>query len=437
MPRSRRRDAPWRVLACRLPVVCLLAATPAFPEGDAEPRETRVAAPASWAAVIEQESVFDALEYRFVGPVGNRVPAVVGVPGDLLVYYAGAASGGVWKSTDGGHGWQPIFDDQPVASIGALAVSPSDPNVVWVGTGEAFIRSNISMGDGVYRSTDAGKTWRHAGLEESGRIPRIVAHPEDPDVAYVAALGHAYGPQPQRGVFRTRDGGTTWDHVLFVDEDTGASDLVMDPNNPRILFAGTWQLEMNTFGRTSGGHGSGLWTSRDGGDSWQRLEGSGLPSPPWGKVALGMSKDDSRRVYALIETSSNRDFAPVEDYAGTLWRSDDGGESWTMINADNTLHQRPLYYSRLLPAPDDADEVHFMAVQQSRSLDGGKSIEADNSGWDHHDIWIDPENPGRMIVGHDGGISLSLDRGENWWKPQLPIAQMYHVAVDRQVPYLL
>ena len=381
--------------------------------------------------------LFHRLKLRHVGPVGNRVPAVVGVPGDPLTYYVGAASGGIFKSRDGGHSWHPVSDHMPSSSIGALAVAPSDPNVVWAGTGESFIRSNISIGDGIYRSTDAGETWEPRGLEATGRIARVVVHPDDPDVVYVAALGHGYVPQKDRGVFRTRNGGVDWERVLFVDTDTGCSDLVMDPNNPRILFAGMWDFEMSTFSRTSGGPGSGLWTSRDGGDTWHRVTGNGLPEPPWGKIGLSMSAADSRRLYALIETSSNRDFAELETYQGTLWRSDDRGSSWTMVNADNTLHQRPLYYTRLLAAPDDADEVHFMAARQSRSLDGGKSSEVRNSGWDHHDIWIDPQQPDRMITGHDGGVSISWNRGETWFKPQLPIAQMYHVAVDDQIPYFL
>ncbi len=383
------------------------------------------------------DDFFDALEYRFVGPLGNRVPAVVGVPGDPLTYYVGAASGGIFKSEDGGHSWRPIFDDMPSASIGALAVSPSDPNVVWVGTGEAFIRSNVSIGDGVYRSTDAGITWQHVGLSASGRISRILTHPEDHRVAYVAALGHGYGPQEERGVFKTTDGGETWEKVLFVDAETGCSDLVMDPNNPRILFAGMWDFEMSTFSRTSGGPGSGLWRSKDAGKTWERLTGQGLPEAPWGKIGLTMTAADSRRLYALIETNTNRDFADLDAYQGTLWRSDDRGDSWTMVNDDNTLHQRPLYYTRLLAAPDDADEVHFMAARQSLSLDGGRTSYVRDSGWDHHDMWIDPLQPDRMITGHDGGISISWNRGETWFKPQLPIAQMYHVAVDDQIPYFL
>jgi photosystem II stability/assembly factor-like uncharacterized protein len=381
------------------------------------------------------EETFKALDFRHIGPVGNRVPAVVGVPGDANTYYFGAASGGVWKSSDGGHSWKPIFDDQKVQSIGALAIAPSDANVIWAGTGEAFLRSNISMGNGVYRSTDAGATWTHLGLEKTGRVSRIVVHPLDPDIAWVAALGHCYGPQQDRGVFKTKDGGKTWQKVLFVDGNTGISDLVIDPTNARILWAGAWQIEINTWSRQSGGPGSGLYTSRDGGLTWKKVEKKGLPDFPWGKVALTISAADPKKIYALIETSSNQEFAPFEDFQGVLWRSDDGGVSWKMINADNTLAQRPLYYSRALAAPDDADEVHFMAVQQSRSKDGGVSIAENNSGWDHHDIWIDPTLPNRMIVGHDGGVSISTDRGKSWHKPQLPIAQMYHVEVDDEIPY--
>ncbi|MEM1180309.1 MAG: sialidase [Acidobacteriota bacterium] len=378
---------------------------------------------------------FQSLSFRHIGPLGNRVSAVVGVAGDPKTYYAGAATGGVWRSRDGGHGWRPIFDATGAASIGALAVAPSDAQVIWAGTGEAFIRSNVSIGNGVYRSTDGGETWHHRGLEDSGRIARILVHPSRPGVAWAAVLGHGYGPQEGRGVFKTKDGGRTWRHVLSVNAETGASDLVIDPQNPRHLFAGTWQFSMDGSGRTSGGPGSGLWRSRDAGETWTRVAGGGLPSSPWGKVGLAQSAEDPRRVYALIETSSNRDFAASEPYAGTLWRSTDGGAGWKMVNASNALHQRPLYYSRVVAAPDDADEVHFMAVAHLRSLDGGVSVDSLGSGWDHHDMWIDPLDPDRMIVGHDGGVSISIDRGENWYRPQLPIAQMYSVEVDDEVPY--
>ena len=382
------------------------------------------------------DGFFEDLPYRHIGPVGNRVSAVVGVPGDANVYYIGAASGGIWKTVDGGVHWDPVFDDQPAQSIGALAIDPTNPNVVWAGTGEAHIRSNVSIGNGVYKTTDGGKSWSHMGLAESGRISRIVIHPRNPDIVFVAVLGHLYGPQETKGVFRTTDGGESWERVLFVDENTGASDVIMDPNNPEILFAGTWQMIIWTWGRQSGGEG-GLFRSKDGGDTWERLEGNGLPHPPLGKIVVGMSPDDSDRVYALIETNSNRDFAPLEDHQGVLWRSDDGGETWRMVNADHTLVQRPNYYSRVVVAPDDRDEVHFLATRHSTSLDGGLTVQRGSAGGDNHDMWIDPLIPDRMVVGHDGGVSISTTRGESWFRPSLPIAQMYHVYTDNQVPYFV
>ena len=385
----------------------------------------------------EEDKTFAQLEYRHIGPVGNRVSAVVGVPGDPNIYYFGSASGGAFKTTDGGVHWKPIFDDQPVASIGSMAIAPSDPNVVWVGTGEAKIRSNISVGAGIYKSTDAGKNWKLTGLEKTGRIGRIVIHPDNPDIVLAAALGHCYGPQEERGVYRTADGGETWDRVLFVDENTGASDLVMDPNNPRILFAGTWQMQIWTWGRQSGGPGSGLYKSTDGGLSWKKLTEKGLPKPPWGKVALAMTPRDSNRIYALIETNVHGDFDELDEHQGVLWRSDDGGNSWKLINSDHTLVQRPHYYSRLVAAPDDANEVHFMAMRHTTSLDGGVTIFQNDAGGDNHDMWIDPLIPDRMVVGNDGGIHISTTRGESWLRPRIPTAQMYHVYTDNQIPYFV
>ncbi len=383
------------------------------------------------------DGFFDELEFRHIGPMGNRVIAVVGEPGNPNVYYVGAASGGVWRSTDGGHSWEPVFDDQDVSSIGSLALAPSDPNVLWAGTGETFIRANISLGNGIYRSTDRGDTWEHRGLDATGRIGRVVIHPRDPDVVYACALGHTYGPQEERGVYRTRNGGETWERVLFVDPNTGCADIVMAPSNPRILFAGMWQIDVKTWGRTSGGPGSGLWVSRDGGDTWEQLEGNGLPTPPLGKIGLGMSADDPDRVYALIETSSNDDFAPSDPYQGTLWRSDDGGRKWEMVNASNDLAARWLYYTRLSVSPADADELYFNAPGHFTSLDGGRTHARTrpSPGFDHHVMWIDPEDPDRMISGHDGGVSISTNHGRSWYRPQLPIAQMYHAHVDDRIPY--
>ena len=379
---------------------------------------------------------FASADYRHVGPVGNRVSAVVGEPGNGNVYYVGAASGGVFKSEDAGHSWRPVFDGQAAQSIGALAVAPSDPNVVWAGTGEAFIRSNVSIGNGVYRSTDGGESWTHMGLDETGRVGRIAIHPDNPDIVFVAATGHLYGPQEERGLFRTEDGGTTWERVLFSGVNSGAVDVVMNPANPRIMFAATWQMQMWTWGRESGGPESGLWMSRDAGDTWTRLEGNGLPRGTMGKIGLGVSADNPDRVFALIETNSNRNFEPLDDHEGTLWRSDDGGARWTMVNADHALAQRPLYYSRMAVAPDDADEVHFMSTVYTKSLDGGVTFSSIFGG-DNHDMWIDPLLPDRMIIGNDGGVRISTNRGRNWYQPLLPIAQMYHVYTDTKVPYNL
>jgi photosystem II stability/assembly factor-like uncharacterized protein len=390
---------------------------------------------------------YEKLRFRHIGPVGNRTISVAGIPGDEKTYYAGAASGGIWKTEDAGLSWKPVFDDQPVHSIGSLAVAPSDPQVVWAGTGETFIRSNVSIGNGVWKSTDAGASWKHVGLESTGRIGRLVVDPRNADVVYAAALGHGYTPQKERGIYRTRDGGKTWELVLFVDENTGASDLVMDPSNPRVLFAGMWQIAIHTWGRESGGPGSGIYVTRDGGDTWKRLEGHGLPKPPVGKIALCMTPRDSRRVYALIETA---DGVPTEGESdnvdnGELWRSSDLGESWKLVNYDRDLSGRSAYYSRCAVSTDDADEVYFLAASFSRSLDGGVSSESAGPrstdftapGWDHHDMWIDPTRADRMAVAHDGGVSISENRGKSWLKVQLPIGQMYHATVDNQVPYFV
>jgi photosystem II stability/assembly factor-like uncharacterized protein len=383
-----------------------------------------------------------ALKWRFIGPLGNRTIAVAGVPGNPQVYYVGAASGGIFKTTDGGTTWAPVFDEQPVSSVGALAVAPGDSNVVWAGTGETFIRSNISIGNGVYRSTDAGKTWAHLGLEKTGRIGRIVVDPRSADVALVCALGHAYGPQAERGVFRTPDGGKTWERTLFVDENTGCSDLAMDPANPRLLYAGTWQLEIHTWGRTSGGAGSGLFQSRDGGATWKRLTGKGLPEPPLGKVAVAIAPSRPSRVYALIETGDGVPFPGWKDHkgqTGQLWRSDDGGESFKLMSSDRQLRGRTHYYTRHAVAPDNEDEVYFLTAAFAKTLDGGQTIldvkDNDAPGGDHHDMWIDPTNGDRQAVAHDAGISLTVNRGRTWSRIQLPVAQMYHVAVDNEIPY--
>lgn len=379
------------------------------------------------------------LRYRYIGPVGNRVIAAMSVPGDPNVYYAGAASGGIFKSTDGGVHWEPIFDGQPVSSVGSLAIAPGDPNLIWAGTGETFIRSHISVGAGIYKSGDAGKTWTLMGLEKTGRIGRVVIDSHNSDIVFACALGHAYGPQPERGVFRTTNGGKSWEQVLKVDENTGCSDLAMDPNNPRILIAGMWQLEMHTWNRTSGGPGSGLYKSSDGGATWKHLTRNGLPDPPLGKIAVAMTRRDSNRVFALIETGDGVPWEGKPTQKGQLWRSDDAGEHWILMSSDRQLAGRAAYYTRCTVSPDNENEIYFMTAAFSRSLDGGRTLTDLQAlpGGDNHDLWIDPMNGDRMMVANDSGVSISVNRGRTWNRVQLPVAQMYHVTVDNRIPYFV
>jgi photosystem II stability/assembly factor-like uncharacterized protein len=375
----------------------------------------------------DQAAKPEGLRFRFLGPAaGNRIAAIVGVPGNPGVYYAGASSGGVWKTTDAGLNWKPIFDGQPVAAIGALALAPSDSSIVWAGTGEAWaIRDIDVMGDGVYKSVDAGKTWSHAGLPETGRIARIVVHPKNPEVVFVCAVGRTTGPQQERGVFRTTDGGRSWARVLFVDEGTGCSGLSMDPNDPNTLFAGTWQVEMHTWAMFSGGPGSGVFVSRDGGSKWTRIEGHGLPKSPVGKIDVAVAPTNSSRVYALIQTRDQ----------GSLWRSDDGGESWRVVNWQRGLVGRAGYYIRLAVSPVNEDEVLVADSSFWRSTDGGVTFQETDWSGDSHDIWYDPLNADRFAITDDGSVVITTDHGRSFMRPLLPIGQMYHVAVDNQVPY--
>ncbi len=397
------------------------------------------AAAAPFAQAQISSDLLGQVNYRYIGPVGNRVIAAASVPGDTNVYYAGAASGGIFKSSDAGIHWEPIFDHEDVSSVGSLAIAPTDPNIVWAGTGETFIRSHISVGQGIYKSLDAGKSWHKMGLEQTGRIGRVLIDPHNPDVVFACALGHAYGPQPERGVFRTGDGGRSWQQVLKVDESTGCSDIVMDPNNSHILFAGMWQLEMHTWNRTSGGPGSGLYKSTDGGLTWRHLTGHGLPNSPLGKIAVAMSKKNSSRVYALIETGDGIPYEGKPASRGELWASDDGGDNFRVVSYDRSLAGRAAYYTRCAVEPDNENEIYFMTSAFSRSLDGGKTLTdmAQLPGGDNHDMWIDPTNGDRMMVANDSGISISVNRGRTWNRVQLPVAQIYHVTVDNQIPYFV
>jgi photosystem II stability/assembly factor-like uncharacterized protein len=369
----------------------------------------------------------DQFRFRFIGPaVGNRVAAIVGVPGDTSTWYAGAASGGVFKSTDGGNNWQPVFDSQPVAAIGALAVAATDPNTVWAGTGEGWaIRDSDVAGDGVYKSTDAGRTWTNMGLAETGRIGRVVIDPKNAENVFVCALGRMTGPQQERGVYRTTDGGKNWERVLFADEKTGCSGLSMDPHNSHVLFAGMWQVEMHTYGEYSGGPGSGVYVSRDGGTKWTKIEGRGMPRPNVGKIDVAVAPTDSNRVYALIQTADQ----------GSMWRSDDGGESWRVVNWDRALIGRAGYYIRLAVGTGSADEVLVSDSAFLHSVDGGETFRTVPWGGDNHDIWIDPTNPDRFAISDDGGINITTVHGRGFHRVQLPVGQIYHVAVDNQVPY--
>jgi photosystem II stability/assembly factor-like uncharacterized protein len=401
---------------------------------------------------LDPSTTLSAMRYRHIGPVGNRTTAIAGIPGDANVYYAGAASGGIWKTVDGGVHWTPLFDDKDVSSIGALAVAPSNANVVWAGTGESSIRSHISLGNGVYKSTDAGRTWTKMGLDSTGRIGRIVIHPSNPDIVFVAAQGHSYGPQQERGLFRTTDGGRSWQRVLFVDEHTGAIDVVMHPNDPRTLFAATWQLVIRTSGRESGGPGSGIHVSRDGGTTWTRLRGNGLPRHDVGKIGLAISRSNPNRVYALIETGDGVPWKGRPTDNGELWRSEDGGSTWRVVSYDRNLACRQPYYTRMVVSPDNPDETYFLCATFLYSTDGGVTARPTVRGlgvaqrrgadsvlpapaWDHHEMWIDPTNANRMAVASDGGVSVSTTRGRSWLFAQLPIAQMYHVTADNRVPY--
>jgi photosystem II stability/assembly factor-like uncharacterized protein len=369
----------------------------------------------------------DTLAFRFIGPRdGNRIAAIAGVPGDPSTYYAGAASGGVWKTTDGGIRWQPVSDMLAVTAIGALAVAPSDPSIVWAGTGEAWaVRDSDVIGDGIYKSMDSGKTWTHMGLDETGRIGRILVHPTDPQTVFVCAAGRITGPQPEKGVYRTTDGGAHWDRVLFVDEHTSCSGLSMDAKNPRTLIAGMWQVEMHPWAELGGGPSSGVYISHDAGTTWKKVDGRGMPKPPAGKIDVAIAPSDSNRMYALIQTADQ----------GSLWRSDNGGESWRVVNWDRGLIGRAGYYIRIAVSPENEDEVLVSNSAFWHSVDGGQTFQSVNWGGDNHDIWIDPKNADRFVITHDAGASITTQHGRSIQRVVLPIGQMYHVATDNQIPY--
>lgn len=375
-----------------------------------------------------EDKPFKGMKYRLIGPFrGGRSLTAAGIPGDPTTYYFGATGGGVWKSTDGAMTWSPVFDKEGSGDIGSLAVANSDHNTIYVGTGEACIRGNISHGDGVYKSLDAGKTWKNIGLRDTRAIGKVIINPTNPDIVFVAALGHPYGPNTERGIFRSTDGGKTWEKVLYKDENTGGIDIAFDPHNSNVLFAALWQARRTSWSMSSGGAGSGLYRSGDGGTTWKRLEEHGLPKGQYGRIGIAVAAN-SDRVYALIE-AHNPD--------GGLYRSDDGGETWDFVNPSHSLWQRPWYYMHIFADPRDENVVYVMDVETFKSTDGGHLFNRVHvPHGDNHGLWIDPRDTKRMIAANDGGVTVTLDGGKNWTRQDnQPTAQFYHVTTDSATPY--
>jgi photosystem II stability/assembly factor-like uncharacterized protein len=374
-------------------------------------------------------SLLKAMEWRCIGPPrGGRVVTVTADPVHPTTFYFGACAGGVWKTTDAGQTWQNISDGFfKTASVGALAVAPSDPNVIYAGMGEATIRLDVSYGNGVYKSTDAGQSWTHVGLADTRHIGKVRVHPHNPDIVYVAALGHAFGPNEERGVFRSTDGGQSWQKVLYKSENAGAIDLTLDPRNPRILYASIWQARRSFWNLSSGGPDSGLWRSTDGGDTWTELTGKpGLPKGIKGKIGIAASPMQTGRIWAIVEAEK-----------GGFYRSDDGGESWKLLTDNPDLRYRPWYFSHIIAHPQDPETVYVLNLNVWKSADGGQNfVQVPTPHGDNHDLWIDPQNPQRMIEGNDGGACISYNGGETWSTVYNQLtAQFYRIDVDNQFPY--
>ncbi len=395
----------------------------------AEAQRKKTAAPATPAVQnAVKDSLFNGLRWRNIGPFrAGRALAAAGHPDQPLTYYFGTTGGGVWKTVDGGANWAHISDSTfKSSSVGAVTVAPSDPNVLYVGMGEAEIRGNISYGDGVYKSTDAGKTWKHLGLKMADAIGNIEVHPTNPDVAYVAALGNPFAPNKERGIFRTTDGGKSWQHILFKNDSTGAACIKMDPSNPRILYASLWQAYRNSYLMNSGGPGCGLYKSTDGGDTWQNLnDRPGMPKGMLGKIGVTVSPANPNRLYAMIESAK-----------GGLYRSDDAGQSWQLINEDKNLWQRPWYYMMLAADPKNENGLIVLNVNAQKSYDGGKTFSVINvHHGDTHDIWWNPRNPQNYIIADDGGAEVTFNGGATFSDIDMPTSQFYHVALDNAFPY--
>ncbi len=375
------------------------------------------------------EEYYSSLEYRLIGPFrGGRSAAVTGVPGQPNLFYFGATGGGVWKTMDGGRTWENISDGFFGGSIGAVEVAKSDPNVIYAGGGEKTLRGNVSSGYGIWKTEDAGKTWRSVGLEQSRHIPRIRIHPTNPDIVYAAVLGNIYKPTQERGIYKSIDGGVTWKKTLFVNDQSGAVDLVLDPTNPRILYASTWRAKRTPYSLSSGGDGSALWKSTDSGETWTEIsKNEGFPSDTLGIMGVAVSPKNAQRVWAIVENKEK----------GGLYRSDDGGNKWTQVNSERKLRQRAWYYTRVYADTENEDVVYVLNVRYHKSTDGGKTFNTFNAPHgDHHDLWIAPEDPKRMIIGDDGGAQISYDGGETWSTYyNQPTAQFYRVTTDNAFPY--
>ena len=385
--------------------------------------------PASGQQTAIDPGFYEGLEWRNIGPDrGGRSLGCAGSPGRPMEYYFGATGGGLWKTTDGGNQWKPVTDGQVTSSsVGAVAVAESNPDIVYIGMGEVQLRGSITQGDGVYKSTDAGETWKHLGLEETQAVARIRIHPTNPDLVYVAALGHPYGENEERGVFRSRDGGSSWEKVLYVSPRAGAVDLIMDRNNPDVLYASTWEVYRKAWKMWGGGGDSKLWKSTDGGDTWSDLTGNpGMPQGPIGKIGVTVSPADSNRVWAIVEANE-----------GGVFRSDDGGATWEQTNDERKLRQRAFYYSRIYADPVDRETVYCLNTGFYKSTDGGTTFETTIRvpHGDNHDLWIDPGDPQRMINSNDGGGNVSINGGKSWTEQDYPTSQFYHVMATSDVPY--
>ena len=385
--------------------------------------------PTSGSAQPYDSTYYSALDFRSVGPYrGGRSATVTGVPGEPMKAYFGATGGGVWKSTTGGSSWENISDGYFGGSIGAVAVSTWDPNVIYVGGGEKTVRGNVSHGYGIYKSLDAGRTWEHKGLSDSHRIPRIRIHPRNPDHVYAAVMGHLSGPNDERGIYRSMDGGESWERILFINDEVGFVDLAMDPTNPRVLYASAWRVIRTPYSLESGGEGSGIWKSTDGGNTWSEVTGqdNGLPSGTLGISGIAISPVNPDRIWVIIEAAE-----------GGVFRSDNGGESWRKINDDRNLRQRAWYYTRIYADTANEDVVYVVNVQFWRSKDGGSTYSSISTPHgDHHDLWIDPDDSKHLIIADDGGAQVSFDAGDNWSTYyNQPTAQFYRVTTDNHFPY--